>query len=113
MARKRSHQGGPVVAPKSVRHALNIGLILFDAGYGGKGLRPETVRWARLLADGEPITLEKAVKMRAWFARHTAAKAESDARKRDAMSPANVAYLLWGGTPAIEWSERAVRLLAR
>ena len=103
----------PLVAPESVRAALAVGLMLFDAGYGGKGLRPETVRWARRLASGEPITREKATKMRAWFARHTAAKAESAARKRDGMSPASVAYLLWGGTPAISWSKRVVRLLAR
>ena len=82
---------------------MRRGLTLFEGGYGGKGLRPETVKWARLLAEGEPITREKAVKMRAWFARHTAAKAENAARKRDVASPANVAYLLWGGTPAIAW----------
>lgn len=113
MRAKSARRPVSLVAPASVRAALRRGLALFEDGYGGKGLRPETVQWARRLADGESITRDKAVKMRAWFARHTAAKAESAARRRDARSPANVAYLLWGGTPAIAWSRRVVRSFGR
>lgn len=116
-ALKSARRGVPstalLTAPVEVRNALRRGLTLFEGGYGGKGLRPETVKWARLLAEGEPITREKAVKMRAWFARHTAAKAENAARKRDVASPANVAYLLWGGTSAIAWSRRVVRAFGK
>lgn len=101
-----------LAAPASVRAALRRGLALFAAGHGGKGLRPETVAWARRLARGEPITREKAVKMRAWFARHVA-RAEVAARRRDPSSPASVAYLLWGGRPAIAWSQRVVRSFDR
>lgn len=112
-ATKPARRGVPstamLTAPVEVRNALRRGLTLFEEGHGGNGLRPETVKWARLLAEGEPITRDKAVKMRAWFARHTAAKAEVAARRRDPRSPANVAYLLWGGFGAIAWSRKVVR----
>lgn len=112
-------------APASVRRAFRQGLALHAAGRGGAGLRPETVAWARRLADGEPITLAKARKMRAWFARHGAAVAESARRQRDPQSPAAVAWLLWGGDPSIgyrregwrdpvaPWLDRALASLER
>lgn len=88
-------------APASVRAQLRRGLALVEQGHAGNGLRGETVTWARRLADGDPISREKAIKMRAWFARHGVAKLESARRLRDPTSPAAVAYLLWGGTPSI------------
>jgi hypothetical protein len=91
-------------APADVRTALRRGLALHAAGFGGKGLRPATVKWARLLAEGEPITRTKAVQMAAWFARHDAAKAEVAARRADPTSPAAVAFLLWGGAPGRRWA---------
>lgn len=96
-------------APASVRRAFRQGLALYAAGRGGAGLRPETVAWARRLADGEPITLAKARKMRAWFARHGAAVAESARRQRDPQSPAAVAWLLWGGDPSIAYRREGWR----
>jgi hypothetical protein len=92
-----------LTAPASVRTALRRGLALVAAGHAGKGLRGETVRWAERLAQGEPISLQKARKMRAWFARHGAAPAESARRMRDPTSPAAVAWLLWGGTPSVAY----------
>lgn len=92
-----------MTAPASVRRMLRRGLALVAAGRAGKGLRGETTAWARDLADGLPVTPAKARKMRAWFARHGATKAESARRMRDAESPAAVAWLLWGGDPTVAY----------
>lgn len=112
-------------APASVRRAFRHGLTLHAAGFGGAGLRPATVACARQLAEGAPITLSKARKMRAWFARHGAAGAESARRQDDPFSPAAVAWLLWGGNPAIpfqhdgwpdpvaRWIDRALAVFER
>lgn len=96
-------------APAAVRTQLRRGLALVEQGYAGNGLRGETVQWARRLADGDPITREKAIKMRAWFARHGVAKLESARRLRDPKSPAAVAYLLWGGDPSIAYKRSGWR----
>jgi len=102
-----------VYAPESVKKNLREGLRLYKLGFGGKGLMPATVEWARKLADGEQITYEKAVKMRAWFARHGAhGTSETAKRNRDPHSPAMVAWLLWGGDDAIEWSHDVCEYLA-
>lgn len=90
-------------APAAVRASLRRGLALVRDGYAGRGLRGETVEWADRLARGEPITDAKARKMRAWFARHGVAAAEAARRMRDPTSPAAVAWLLWGGDPAIPY----------
>ena len=105
-------------APISVRSQLTQGLELWRRGLGGDGLRQETIDWARRLTSGQDITPEKARKMAAWFARHGAATLEVAARKRQALqlqngtlrgrAPALVAWLLWGGDPAVEWSQRVV-----
>jgi hypothetical protein len=96
-------------APASVRRMLRRGLALVTAGRAGKGLRGETVAWARDLADGLPISDAKARKMRAWFARHGAATAESARRMRDPESPAAVAWLLWGGDPSVAYRKTGWR----
>lgn len=57
-------------APAGVVAELERGLRWHESGRSGDGLKPETVAWARRLANGERISLEKAVKMRAWLARH-------------------------------------------
>jgi hypothetical protein len=110
-------------APTSVRSQLHQGLELWRRGLGGDGLRQETIDWARRLTSGQDITLEKARKMAAWFARHGASPLEVAARKRQALqlqngtlrgrAPALVAWLLWGGDPAVDWSQRVVALLER
>jgi uncharacterized protein YjbI with pentapeptide repeats len=82
---------------------LRRGLALVTAGRAGKGLRGETTAWAQDLADGLPVTPAKARLMRAWFARHGAAKAEGARRMRDPESPAAVAWLLWGGDPSVPY----------
>ena len=104
--------------PASVVAAFHQGLELWRRGLGGAGLRRETIDWARRLASGQDITPEKARKMTAWFARHGASPLEVAARRRQALqlqqgtlrgrAPALVAWLLWGGDPAVAWSQRVV-----
>lgn len=97
----------PRVAPSRVREAFARGVALVDAGYGGRNLQPDTVRWARKLARGEPLDRAKARRLRAWLRRHGPAVFEAAARARDPHSPASVAWLLWGAQPHIPWSPRS------
>lgn len=95
--------------PAGVRSACARGIALREEGYGGDGLQPETVAWARRLSAGERVSPEKARKMNAWFARHGASPDENRARREDKTSPAWVAWLLWGGDAGRSWSARLVR----
>ena len=95
--------------PQGVRDALRRGLELHAEGHGGDGLAPDTVPAARRLARGEPISLEKARAMRAWFARHESSPGEAEARRDDKTSPAWVAWLLWGGDAGKAWASKIMR----
>ena len=86
-----------------MRRNLRAGLKLLDQGYGGAGLADDTIDWAKRLARGEAITKQKATKMRGWLARHGPPAAEAAARLRDPLSPAAVAWLLWGADPAVAY----------
>ena len=67
------------------------------------------------MATGTDITPEKAVKMRAWLARH-----ESD-KKGEGYEPGEpgfpsagrLAWALWGGDPAVPWSNKIVRQMEK
>lgn len=98
-----------LTAPAAVRRALRRGLALVAAGRAGRGLRGETVSWARDLAAGLPVTPQKARLMRGWFARHGVSPAEAAKRLRDPESPAAVAWLLWGGDPAVPYDPEGWR----
>ena len=98
-----------LVAPKAVLEAFRRGLDLEREGYGGKGLVPDTIREARRLADGAPITLAKAHDMHGWLARHGASPPEAAARARSEQTPASVAWYLWGANPAIPYVEGGSR----
>lgn len=99
-----------LTAPEGVRNELRRGLAWHEEGHSGDGLKPETVAWARRLADGAEITRDKAVKMRAWLARHEADKSGKGFTPGDGYpSPGRVAWALWGGDPAVGWSEKLVR----
>ncbi len=100
------------VPPRGVRAACARGVVLHEEGYGGDGLQPETVAWARRMARGEAVSPEKATKMNAWFARHAVSPGEAEARRRDKKSPAWVAWLLWGGDAGRRWARRLVRQMA-
>lgn len=107
-----------MIAPAIVRRQFLRGLNLYANGLAGEGLRAETVAWARRLSRGEPITLEKARTMRAWFARHGASRLEVAARHRQQAqleqgvpprrAPALTAWLLWGGDEGRAWAQDIV-----
>lgn len=94
---------GQVTAPPAVVHNMTRGLELCARGKAGKGLRPETRRWAQRLVDGEELSYARAVEMRAWFARfrHNGPAARSRATRPE--GPAMVSWLLRGGDPGEDW----------
>jgi hypothetical protein len=104
-----AYDGINFAPPAGVRGACARGIALREEGYGGDGLQPETVAWARRLSAGDRVSPEKARKMNAWFARHGASPEENRARREDKTSPAWVAWLLWGGDAGRSWSARLVR----
>jgi len=92
--------------PTDVVLAARRGLELYKQGYGGKGLVPETLRWARKIARGEPLDAAKAVKGRAWHARHYVDRRPGWANPP---TPGYVAYLLWFGEQGRRWFEKLVK----
>lgn len=63
---------------------------------------------ARDIANGRNLSPRTLARMRSFFARHDT-PAERAARARDPMSPAAIAWDLWGGDPARAWIERNIR----
>lgn len=97
------YDGLDFTPPAGVRAALRRGLALHEQGLSGSGLQPDTVAWARRLADGAAASPEKARKMARFFGRNGRfATAPKD-------SPAWVSWLLWGGAPGRSWSAKLVR----
>lgn len=90
---------------------MTRGLALCAQGKAGKGLRPETKRWAQRLVSGTELTYERAVEMRAWFARfrYNGPAARSRATRPD--GPAMVSWLLRGGDPGEAWAREMVDYL--
>ncbi len=109
---------GVTMPPSAVKAAFREGLRLHARGLGGEGLKDQTVDDARALAKGSPMSPEKAIAMRAWFARHGAQPEQTRARKDQraaldagedlASAPALVSWLLWGGDEAEAWAEKVV-----
>ena len=103
-----------LTAPEGVKAELRRGLAWHAEGHSGDGLKQETVAWARRLADGAEITRDKAVKMRAWLARHEADKSGKGFTPGEGYpSPGRVAWALWGGDPAVGWSDKVVSYFER
>lgn len=104
------YQGIDFAPPEGVREELRRGLEWHEAGESGDGLQPETVAWARRLAGGEDISPEKARAMKAWLARHEADKTGKGFSPDEPgyPSPGRVAWALWGGDPAVAWSDSIV-----
>ena len=88
--------------PTAVRRALKKGLELAPE-HGGPGLVPNTLTWARKLADGQAITPAKANKMHAYFSRH---KVDKRPHWDNPPTPGYVAWLLWGGDAGKTWSTK-------
>ena len=96
--------------PVPARKNLRLGLDYYEAGLGGYGLRPNTVAWARILAEGLPATPERIKRMYVWFAGHDN-RIERSARRRKKISPALVAWLLWGGDEGKRWARKTRALI--
>lgn len=90
--------------------AAKRGLRLHEEGKSGDGLKPETVARANKIARREEMNPDWVREMNAWFARHASdQKPGWDAAGKE--TPGFVAHLLWGGTPAKNWSARKVKQL--
>jgi uncharacterized protein len=88
--------------------AAKRGLRLHEEGKSGDGLKPETVARANKIARREELTEDHVREMNAWFARHESASKSDGWDKPGEEKPGFVAWLLWGGTPAKNWSARKV-----
>jgi hypothetical protein len=102
--------------PGYMRAAARQGLRYHEEGLSGDGLRPQTVREARAMAEGN-VTADKWVRIAAWVARHLDDLDSPDARPSSDNYPSAgvVAHLLWGSGPSkararrtLEFAERIV-----
>jgi HK97 family phage prohead protease len=104
--------------PGYIRGAARKGLEYNRAGLGGDGLTDQTIREARLMADGT-VSDDKAVRASAWGARHAV---DLDAsQNRDPQDPGfpgagAVAHYLWGidpldPGPARGWFDNQAKLI--
>ncbi len=102
--------------PAYMRAAARQGLRYHQEGLSGEGLRPQTVREARAMAEGN-VSADKWVRMAAWIARHLDDLDSPTANPNNDGYPSAgvVAHLLWGSGPskararrALEYAERVV-----
>jgi len=91
--------------PIAMTRAATRGLRLVERGFGGKGLEYATIRQARKIADGQPVSEQWIRKAYRYFRRNRRF-AEFDAE-----TPAGVSWLLWGGSPGERWVLRQRELL--
>lgn len=98
--------------PEPVRAAARRGLELrrltgrggLDREQAGRLGIGSGVARAEQLAGGEALTLTDLKRMKAFFARHDGER-ERNARLANERSPANVAWLLWGGDEGRAWAQ--------
>lgn len=95
--------------PAYMRAAARQGLKYHEDGLSGDGLRPQTVREARAMAEGN-VTADKWVRIAAWIARHLVDLDSPAANpdNEDYPSAGVVAHLLWGSGPGKRAAERAL-----
>ena len=91
--------------------AARRGLKLHEDGKSGDGLKPETVARANRLARRENMNEDWIREMNAWFARHESASKSPGWDTPGEEKPGYVAWLLWGGNAAKNWSARKVKEL--
>lgn len=91
--------------------AARRGLRLHEEGKSGDGLKPETVARANKLAAREEMNEDWVREMNAWFARHDSASKSPGWDTPGKEKPGFVAWLLWGGNAAKNWSARKVKEL--
>jgi HK97 family phage prohead protease len=91
--------------------AARRGLKLHEEGKSGDGLKPETVARANRLAKREEMNADWVREMNAWFSRHESASKSPGWNTPGDEKPGYVAWLLWGGDAAKNWSARKVKAL--
>jgi HK97 family phage prohead protease len=91
--------------------AARRGLKLHEEGKSGDGLKPETVARANRLAKREEMNEDWIREMNAWFARHYPSSTSDGWDSPPDYSPFFVAFQLWGGRAAMNWSARKVKEL--
>jgi uncharacterized protein len=91
--------------------AARRGLKLHEEGKSGDGLKPETVARANRLAKREEMNEDWVREMNAWFARHESASKSPGWDTPGEEKPGFVAWLLWGGNAARNWSARKAKEL--
>ena len=117
----RSTRGRSVRAatpPGYIRGAARKGLEYNRAGLGGDGLTDQTIREARLMADGQ-VSDDKAIRTSAWAARHAVdLEAPQNRDPQDPGFPGSgaVAHYLWGidpldPVPARAWFDNQAKLI--
>lgn len=103
------------VPPEPVRDAARRALALRKiTGRGGldreqaarAGVSSGVARGEQLAA-GSKVTLAEVKRMKAFFARHDGER-ERNARLTNERSPANIAWLLWGGDAGRQWAQAIV-----
>jgi HK97 family phage prohead protease len=97
-------------APAYMRAAARRGLELNAEGQGGDGLTDQTIREARLMADGV-ISDDKWIRIAAWIARHMEdldAPQNSNTDDPQYPGPGLVAHLLWGSGPSKRAAQRTM-----
>jgi hypothetical protein len=87
--------------PKGISEAAARGIKLNEKVNNKCATQVGKVR-ARQLSNREPISEETITRMYSYLSR---AKKQYDKAKDDE-SCAKISYLLWGGEPALRWSER-------
>lgn len=102
------YEGIDFKPPKAVREECARGVAWVEDGKGGDGLKPETIAWARKMAEGQPVSPEKIRLMPDWFARHEVdKKGEGWAPDEDGYpSDGRVAWALWGGDAGRSWATK-------
>jgi hypothetical protein len=80
-------------------------------GFAGDGMERETIRWVNLVAQGKPLSLEKAKKGYKFFQRHDYFKRTKNAGDTNPSSPAPwyVARLAWFGDDGESFFNRVWR----
>jgi hypothetical protein len=104
-----------LLAPKEVLAELEQGLRWHEAGLSGDGLEDQTVREARALLKGDPLSEEKANRMYRFLARTKGWKTTKGFHEGEEgyPNPARVSFALWGGEAASAWVQEALRYFTK
>ncbi len=90
--------------PVYMQDAALKGIMHYEAGDAGTGLRAQTLREAHAMAHGN-VTADKWRRMVGWIARHMV---DLQDLQPGEITPGVVAHLLWGSGPSLEDAKRAL-----